>query len=548
MLQRALRILERRSHLFFLLLLLIGSFRIVSTYSVFGATYDEPFHLGRGMEWLDLGTYKLSHENPPLSGILVAIGPRLAGARSVLARQESSTPDPFREGYAILGSGEQYDRLLTFARLGVLPCYWLALWVVYVATLRLSSRVPALLAVLFLSNLPPVLAHASVATTDMPLTAFLSLSVLAGVWWLNRPNRGRSILFGVTVAFALQSKMSAIPFLAVTLFSMFAWYIAAFSKTPATWVAAGRSYVWPAIIATFSTLLVLWAGYRFSLGPSVSFPHVWIPMKEFFGGIVEVSRHNLRQQPSYLLGVCAKGGFRMFYPVSFVLKTPIGFLILLGGAVAFLLVQWRRTDLALPICFSLSIFLFSILASRINIGVRHILPVYMGFSMAAAIAAFELLKKPARTVYPWAAIASIVWFLLSSALSDPDHLAYMNEFAYGSRDRYLVDSDLDWGQDERRLANRLHELGVADVIFTPFAESLVLAGRPEIHVHPTDYAKPAPGWNAATVSYLDLSCRGRPVAPHPWPKSIAPQERIGKTISLYYFPPESTVNGKAAFR
>lgn len=58
-----------------LLLIRIGSARIVSTYNVFNHTVDEPTHIACGMEWLSKGTSHYEDQHPPLSRIAVALGP-----------------------------------------------------------------------------------------------------------------------------------------------------------------------------------------------------------------------------------------------------------------------------------------------------------------------------------------------------------------------------------------------------------------------------------------------------------------------------------------
>ena len=74
--------IDRRYLVAALLLILIGSLRIVSTYTVFSHTMDEPVHLGVGKEWLDRGTYSGDGSHPPLARALSAVGPYFAGERS----------------------------------------------------------------------------------------------------------------------------------------------------------------------------------------------------------------------------------------------------------------------------------------------------------------------------------------------------------------------------------------------------------------------------------------------------------------------------------
>ena len=108
------------------LLVLIGSARIVSTYSVFNHTIDEPDHLAAGMEWLSAGKYLYEDQHPPLARVMGALGPFLAGERW------HSGPDSYHEGYRILGHDAHYDRILALGRAGILPFFWIASAVVFV--------------------------------------------------------------------------------------------------------------------------------------------------------------------------------------------------------------------------------------------------------------------------------------------------------------------------------------------------------------------------------------------------------------------------------
>src|SRR6188474_2285270 len=74
--------LRKYSRLVFLLLVTIGSLRVVSTYNVFSETSDEGVHLACGMEWLTRGIYSYEPQHPPLARVAIALGPYAAGVRS----------------------------------------------------------------------------------------------------------------------------------------------------------------------------------------------------------------------------------------------------------------------------------------------------------------------------------------------------------------------------------------------------------------------------------------------------------------------------------
>ncbi len=100
------------------------------------------------------------------------------------------------EGLGILFNGGRSDEAMSLARLGILPFYWIACLVVYLWARRYSTRATAVIALFLFSFLPPILAHAGLATTDMACTAFLGAAFLAGAIWMEEPSPRTGAIFG----------------------------------------------------------------------------------------------------------------------------------------------------------------------------------------------------------------------------------------------------------------------------------------------------------------------------------------------------------------
>jgi len=175
---------------YIILLLSISAFRIVDTYPALSHTYDEPAHLAAGIELLDRGTYTYEVQHPPLARIAVALGPYLLGARS------HGEDDIFGEGKAILYSSGDYLRTLSAARLGVLPFFLLLVGVTWTWAWLEFGAIHAAISALLLVSVPTILAHAGLATTDLPLTAGVTAALFAFALWLERPNGWRSAAVG----------------------------------------------------------------------------------------------------------------------------------------------------------------------------------------------------------------------------------------------------------------------------------------------------------------------------------------------------------------
>ena len=193
-----------------LLLIGIGVIRIASTYRIFNHTYDEPAHLACGIEWLDLGTYGLEVQHPPLARIFVGIGPYLNGSRSF------HNEDLVAEGSSILYDRD-YWRTLTLARIGMLPFFVLLCLMVWFWTKHLLGKPAALVAVLLVSNIPPILGHAGVATTDIGVAAMLTAALYTLTLYLENPSARRAGLLGLTIAGAVMAKFSSVAFFPVSL-------------------------------------------------------------------------------------------------------------------------------------------------------------------------------------------------------------------------------------------------------------------------------------------------------------------------------------------
>ena len=157
--------LPSKTTLIFLLLTAAGVARIAATYRTVAQTSDETPNIACGMQYLDLGRYTYGAFHPPLARIAVAMGPYLYGARS------QQLADRWQEGNAVLNSAKRYGKALTLARVGILPFFVLGCTCVWLWGRRLLGEWGALAPVFLFTNIPPVLAHAGVATADMAVGA-----------------------------------------------------------------------------------------------------------------------------------------------------------------------------------------------------------------------------------------------------------------------------------------------------------------------------------------------------------------------------------------
>ncbi|HVL18147.1 MAG TPA: hypothetical protein VM387_09120, partial [Gemmatimonadales bacterium] len=380
--------------------------------------------------------------------------------------------------------------------------------------------------------------------------------------WLERPGLPSTLVLGGTVGLALLAKMSAVIFLP-----------AAFVVVLLAWRTAGNrlaSHLGGALGAGLVALLVIWAGYRFSIGPinerattpgvaaspaqagSVARPgslkgrvaEVFrmpiFPAPEYVRGIREIrGGHRIGERKNYLLGEPIPDGRWSFFPVALGVKTPIPFLVLaLVGTVALAVAARERRSALVPPLAALAMLLTA-MAANIDIGVRLVLPMYPLLAVCAGVGILTLWhRRPRgrlRLAGPVSAVALTGWLVAESVRAHPDYLPYFNQLAGRHPERVLLDSDLDWGQDLGRLADALRARGVPQVwIAYHGTVDLSRQGLPPYTELPPD--QPVTGWVAASLFRLALGSQGGSIDAYAWLRPYQPVARVGHSILLYYIP------------
>jgi 4-amino-4-deoxy-L-arabinose transferase-like glycosyltransferase len=545
-----------------------------STWHVYSHTWDEPEHLAAGVELLDRGLYEYDTEHPPIARVLIALGPYLAGAHSF----GTSPPDGTWEGRDILYTGRHYDRFLTLARLGTLPFLALLLAATWLWAARLfAGALARLLAVALLASIPPVLGHAGLATLDVAAAATILLALYALESWLESASSRDALFFGLATGVAVGTKFSAVPFIALSLLalSLAHWavrrrVVSAAGQAPAAPGAAStlRARVAGLAIVALAALVPLALAYglrapnaarvaqRFNWAVSyllqqggvdhelgVLFAHLtWLlprALRDLASGMVAVKAHNDTGHLSYLLGEVRTDGWWYFYLVALAVKTPLP--VLVAGPVGLVGLArggWRNRSVwpLAPALLLLTLLVFASTFSHINIGIRHVLILYpflaLGAAWTVARAARALRCARDRRLAAAGTVilgALLAWQFSSLVTAYPDYLPYFNE-AVAHPERVLVDSDLDWGQDLKRLERRAAELGIARL-------SLAYRGTADLTQEPLPPLailpphQPAHGW----VAIFALA-RTRDPGDYAWLDAYRPVERIGRSIDLYYIP------------
>jgi hypothetical protein len=543
-----IKTMKRRAPLLlFLLLTALGVARIVSTYRAMAQTSDETPNIACGMQYLDLGRYDYGAFHPPLARLAIAAGPYLYGARS------QKLPDRWHEGNAVLNSARRYGKALTLARMGILPFFVLACACVWLWGRRLLGQWGALAPVFLFTNIPPVLAHAGVATMDMAVGAGVCAALLAFTVWLDEPTLWRGAMLGIGLALAFLSKFSSLMLLPACMLAIIVLRWGRRFRLPDP-----RSPALPLLLA----FLLIWAAYGFSFGritehvaddaagqggilAKVPAPvyHLlertpW-PAPQILDGLWQVHNHVEGGHAAYLLGRNSLHGWWYFFPVALALKTPLALLILAAaGWLGLFREKLRPFDWRpwVPAVAGAVILLVN-LPTSLNIGVRYMLPLFPMLALTGGMGAVYLMRRPQRWGAGLAA-ALMLWMAVSSWTAHPDYLAYFNELGGSRPERYLVDSDLDWGQDMNLLGAELKRRGVTRLhmacLYTGDDSRLDLPSWDSLEPY-----QPVTGWVAIsftvqkTFGWVAAQQRGRSDLAFAWLDRFQPVARVGKSILLF---------------
>lgn len=481
-----------------LLSVVIAAFLCLSLVEMSGdsCTYDEGAHLAAGYGYAALQDYRLNPEHPPLAKILAAF-PLLGQSFQFPMGEDWVKADQYPLGFRFLyQSGNDSDRLLMWARLPTLLWGVVLLVAIYALSMELFGRPAALLSLLLAAFCPTILGHSHLVTTDVIVAVFVLLILVAFRNYVRNSGWRWAIYTGLLLGGALASKYSALMLVPL----LIAWATISTIKRhmdrqqsdggeppqqnrpgPLVRMAQGTGIMLLAIT-------VLWGVYAFRYAPTLddSFSFSWddrrlkrdvvgrcillardrqLLPESYLAGFWNVVSHSRAGHRAYALGEYSSVGWWWYFPFAFAVKAPLPTLILVGWGL-WASVRCFRAGLhqGLFLVPPLVLYGFAVLKSNINIGERHLLPLYpLLFVLAGSILVAGIQGSgPIKRRY----LAGILVALSvgDCLLSAPHFLSYFNLPARLVRkDRLLADSSLDWGQDLRRLKRYMEEQGIGSV-------------------------------------------------------------------------------------
>ena len=459
-------------------------------------TFDEGDHSFAGYMMWKTGDYGLNPEHPPLAKLL-ATAPLLLTRLWIPPLQgRDFKTEAYLDGRDWLAHNDGARQHLVFRMRAAVELLALGLALtVFLAAREWFGDLAALIALALVVFDPNVLANSALVTTDIGVSLFFVASVLTFYRYAVNPGWPRLVLAGVITGLLLATKHSGL-IIAPMLISIVLYELYAAERNQRA--ATLRRLVTALIVICAISVTVLWSFYRFryaarpeGLQLSTSLQDYAAPLsplprslvmavarahllpESYLMGLVDVKRQ-AAFYPTYILGKVYAHGVWWYFPLAFLIKTTLGLLALISLAVFAWGTRALRNDRAVFYVLAPAIIYFVIaMASGMNIGARHLLPMYLFLIILAGAGAAKLSEK-GRT---WATIVVVLLtaHIVSSALVFPNDMTYANEAWGGPRNthRLLSDANVDWAQQLFQVKGWLDKHPNEDCWFAYFA-------RPEI--------------------------------------------------------------------
>ena len=584
-------------------IVLLAFFVVLSVASIWNdsATMDESVHIPAAYSYLSQKDMRLNPEHPPLLKDLSAV-PLLLMKINFPAEHPSwaeNINDQWAFGPKFLyESGNDADEIIFWARifpilLAAFLGYFLFVW----AGKNFGRKTALLTLALFVFS-PTVLAHGRLVTTDVAAATGVALATACFLNSFKNPNLKNTIIAGLLFGMAMLMKFST--FLLMPYFFGLAIVWAFLKKT-----GYYKSLLRLSLIFIIGFVVIVWPVYQYNVwsypperqardsaemlktfgappaggtektcleGQIKKCPvelTVWMadkpalrPFAQYLLGFLMVLQRSTGGNTTFFLGEVSNQAWPMYFPIIYAIKEPLAFHIL--TIIALLFAAWKIKEpfwrapyhrlktwvqnhfVEFALLGFIAFYWFMSVRANLNIGVRHLMPVIPLTYILVGNQISKWLNNAKRFNFRTLAVGALfIWYIFGTLWNFPHFLSYFNELAGGPYGgwRYATDSNLDWGQDLKRLADFVEEKQIPSIAVDYFG-----GGSPRYYLgdkyEPWWSAKGKPrGWFAISATFRQ-SAWGEPIknlATKPednysWLRPHEPVATIGHSIFVYYLP------------
>lgn len=511
-------------------ILLLLCFVSVCFFSQFSnsVTVDEFSHFPSGLYILKTRDWRMNKEAPPLIKCLPALSSLITKPK-IETQQFQDSPNTWRLGYTFMNlNRNQYQSIFAHGRCMVIILGFLLGLTIYFWGKELYGYKGALLVLSLYAFNPNILAHSSLVTIDIGASLTIFFSVYCLWKYLHKPAAFSITLAGVALGLAQLSKFTALLLYPIYFFIFGTLCIVgSFKKNdrdikfPATIII---KYSKDFFIIILISIFIINLGYLFSNSflpaseYNVSSDLLKNILSLFWSGLpiplpydyLTGFDYQLAQAAgghpfyvSYLMGEHSLTGWWYYYVISFLVKNPVPFLIMLAMTIiACMKIRAAKTDTVSFLCIwvpAVAYFIYFSFFTHTPIGIRYLLPIFPFLFLASGFLFHQTIIKFKRMQY--LLMLLMVSYITSSLVAFPNYLSYFNIVAGGSRNasHWLIDSNLDWGQSLPALKKYMDKNNIDKIKLGYF-------GRVDPEIYGIDYSlaeqKPTQGIYAISINFL----------------------------------------------
>lgn len=359
-----------------------------------------------------------------------------------------------------------YHDTLFLSRLGVLPIFITFIIFLFFLTKKLYGELAAYFAVLFYSFSTEILAHARLVTADYTQATFIFIALATFYYFLKKPEPKQILLAGVFLGFAFISKYSAL--LLIPLYLIISVVVFRTKNFVPMLLKLMIIFIIGIIIIHSSYLLKesikIPSAYKTSIiakfyANSITKPLLFIFPNSYLAGLDYQLSTSKGIWWGYFAGKQYLHGLWYFYPVAFLLKTPIPLLLILFLAIFKLLKEKIINEFEKTILISITFFfIYFSFFNKLIIGLRYLLMIYpLIFLFSARL--LDINRYPLKFHKPYYVLLAvlIILYIFQTVKISPHYLAFTSELIGGPKNayKYFADSNLDWNQNTELFANYL---------------------------------------------------------------------------------------------
>ncbi len=589
------KIVNQKSTTIVIILLSLLMIQCISSMRWKSPTFDEAGHLSSGYSYLKTNDYRLNQNNPPFIKKWMALPLLFMNLNIPLDHPSWREANPTEFGrqffYYYNKNAEKIIFLGRFQTgvIAVLLGFFVFKW-----GKDLYGNKAGLFALFLYSFSPNILAHSRLATTDIAFACFMFIALYYFRRFIIKPSKNNLIVAGIVLGLAFVSKFTAVLLIPSYLLIVTA-YIFAEKKVHSLESSERKSASYQyrlkptktyiiGLLAIFSIgLFVIFIDYSFEMQPIVKdkddlvklevmlnrFPYkdnfikekvcnlamtMRLPARTYLTSLGWMSQFTPRLEKDepvkghgiFLMGKNSVNGFWYYILLAFLIKTPIPLLLLL--IIAFLTIHKNNlTELSFLL---IPMALLLLLGLKTNAMAYRYIILPMLPLMYVFVSKVMNIQKIRRKFLVIGLVVLCGWYLHSSLKIYPHYLAYFNEIIGGPKNgyKYLVNSDLDWGQDLKLLKLymeknnikkiKLSYLGTADPDYYNISYDRLqgVSGStfdPNANENPERDTKPTNGMIAISATCLQHLNGFYPGYSYDWLKKYKPIDNIGYSIFLY---------------